>query len=111
MTLDACVPEMIERHLRPWLIEWLSSHGLTLDAIGSWAIHPGGPKILTSAAEALGLNEAQTAESRQVLAEFGNMSSPTLLFILERMRRHAAPRPCVALGFGPGLVAEMGLFV
>src|SRR5256885_1309790 len=37
MTLDACVPEMIEQHLRPWLIEWLGGHGLSLDAVGSWA--------------------------------------------------------------------------
>ena len=50
------------------------------------------------------------AVSRNVLAECGNMSSPTLLFILERLRVARAPRPCVALGFGPGLVAEAALF-
>jgi predicted naringenin-chalcone synthase len=41
-----------------------------------------------------------------VLAECGNMSSPTVLFILDRLRAAAAPRPCVVLGFGPGLMAE-----
>jgi len=45
-----------------------------------------------------------------VFAEYGNMSSPTVLFIVDRLRRRQAPRPCVALGFGPGLVAEAALF-
>jgi len=44
------------------------------------------------------------------LRTFGNMSSPTVLFILERLRRQGAPRPCVALGFGPGLAVEAALF-
>ncbi len=48
--------------------------------------------------------------SRAVLSEHGNMSSPTILFILDRLRRAAAEGPCVALGFGPGLVAEAALF-
>jgi predicted naringenin-chalcone synthase len=47
--------------------------------------------------------------SRTVLAECGNMSSPTVLFLLDRLRRRDAPRPCVALGFGPGLVVEAAL--
>jgi predicted naringenin-chalcone synthase len=50
------------------------------------------------------------AASRAVLAEHGNMSSPTTLFILERLRREGAPRPYVALAFGPGLAAEAALF-
>jgi len=44
--------------------------------------------------------------SARVLAEFGNMSSPTIAFILERLRQAGAARPCVALAFGPGLVVE-----
>ena len=44
--------------------------------------------------------------SREVLSEYGNMSSATLLFILERLRRQGAERPCVAVGFGPGMVVE-----
>lgn len=53
---------------------------------------------------------ADTAVSREVLGECVNMSSPTILFILERLRRVGAPRPCVALAFGPGLSAEAALF-
>ncbi len=111
MTLDARVPALIQEHLRPWLTEWLASHGLSLADIRSWAIHPGGPKILQGAEDSLELGPSATAVSREVLAQHGNMSSPTVLFILDRMRQANAPRPCVALGFGPGLFAEAALFV
>jgi predicted naringenin-chalcone synthase len=111
MTLDASVPELIERHLGPWLAEWLGQHGLALDAIGSWAIHPGGPRILAATEESLGLAQEATVVSREVLARFGNMSSPTVLFIVSRLRETGARLPCVALGFGPGLFSEAALFV
>jgi predicted naringenin-chalcone synthase len=110
MTLSARVPELLRSHLRPWLEAWLAKHDLTLAEVASWAIHPGGPRILTAIEQALGLPRSATQVSRQVLAECGNMSSPTVLFILERLQRTQAPRPCVALGFGPGLVAEAVLF-
>jgi predicted naringenin-chalcone synthase len=110
MTLSSRVPDLIARHLRPWLESWLGQNRLRLSDIASWAIHPGGPRIVTAVAEALGLADGATAVSRQVLADYGNMSSPTILFILDRLRRRQAPRPCVALGFGPGLAGEAALF-
>ena len=78
--------------------------------VASWAIHPGGPRILDAVEESLGLDAVATATSREVLTECGNMSSPTILFIIDRMRRCNAPRPCLALGFGPGLAVEAMLF-
>jgi predicted naringenin-chalcone synthase len=111
MTLDACVPELIEGHLRPWLSQWLVEHGLSLEQIGSWAVHPGGPRILAAIEKSLELPESATAVSREVLSQYGNMSSPTVLFILNRLRERGARLPCVALGFGPGLFAEAALFV
>jgi predicted naringenin-chalcone synthase len=110
MTLSVRVPDLIHEHLRPWLQEWLAQNRLRLEEIGSWAVHPGGPRILNAIAEALGLPREALAASWEVLAECGNMSSPTVLFILERLCRGQAPRPCVALGFGPGLVVEAALF-
>jgi predicted naringenin-chalcone synthase len=106
MTLSKKVPELIARNLRPWLEGWLADHKISLAEVGSWAIHPGGPRILTAVEEGLGLPPDATAVSRAVLAEHGNMSSPTLLFILDRLRAGNADRPCVALGFGPGIMAE-----
>ena len=109
MTLSRRVPALIARNLRPWLSGWLESRGVRLEEVASWAVHPGGPRILEAVEETLGLSRAVMADSRAVFAECGNMSSPTVLFILERLRRRQAPRPCVALGFGPGLVAEAAL--
>jgi alpha-pyrone synthase len=106
MTLSKRVPGLIATHVRPWLMSWLAQHDLKIEDVASWAIHPGGPRILSAAEEALGLPRDATATSRAVFAEFGNMSSPTVLFILDRLRRESAPRPCVALGFGPGLMVE-----
>lgn len=110
MTLSPHVPEYIGQHLRGWLETWLARHDLTIDQIGSWAVHPGGPRVVDSVAETLDLPLDVMNISRQVLAECGNMSSPTVLFIVERLQQTGAPLPCVALAFGPGLTAEGALF-
>jgi predicted naringenin-chalcone synthase len=110
MTLSAKIPNLIAAHLRPWLEQWLASLNLTIAEVGSWAIHPGGPRVVSSVEEALGLPEKTAWASYEVLANCGNMSSPTVLFILNRLRQKNAPRPCVALGFGPGLTVEAALF-
>ncbi len=109
MTLSAQVPTVIRQQLRPWLVEWLATQGLSLTDINSWAVHPGGPRILTATADALGLGEQQLEVSKGVLAECGNMSSPTVLFILKRLLENGSTGPCVTLAFGPGLVVEVAL--
>jgi predicted naringenin-chalcone synthase len=109
MDLSARVPEVIAQSLRPWLEEWLESHGLNIDRVASWAVHPGGPRILQACTEAIGLKTDRLAASYEVLAEFGNMSSPTVLFVLDRLRMQNAPRPCVLVAFGPGMVVETAL--
>lgn len=110
MTLSAAVPTLISTHLRGWVDAWLSQHGMTVADIRSWAVHPGGPRILNSAGEALGLENGSLDVSRDILRNFGNMSSPTVLFILNRLRQQNAETPCLALAFGPGLMAEGVLF-
>lgn len=109
MTLSAKVPIIIQRRLRPWIEAWLAEHDLKLDQVDSWAVHPGGPRILDACATALDLAPHQLQASRDVLTEFGNMSSATILFILKRLQLEDAPRPCVALAFGPGLTVEAAL--
>ena len=109
MTLSPRVPDLIASHLGPWLERWLVQRGLALHQIRSWAVHPGGPKVLDAVSEALGLSREATFVSREILREFGNMSSATTLFILERLRRQKASGPCLALAFGPGLAAEVAL--
>lgn len=110
MSLSARVPETIASHLADVVDSTLASRGLTRDAIASWAVHPGGPRVLACVAAALGLPDDALAAARAVLAEHGNMSSATILFILERMIRAGAAGPCLAMAFGPGLTAELALF-
>ena len=106
MTLSPRVPDLIRGHLMEWLDDWLKAQGLSIREIATWAVHPGGPRILTAFGDAVGLDSDAMGVSREVLSEYGNMSSATLLFILERLRRQGAERPCVAVGFGPGMVVE-----
>ncbi|MGD9632673.1 MAG: type III polyketide synthase [Pirellulales bacterium] len=110
MSLSAGVPGLIRESLRGWIDEWLFECGLSIDEIRGWIVHPGGPQILASCQEALELPPDALAESYDVLANYGNMSSPTVLFILDRMRRAAGKVPCVTLAFGPGLTIEGALF-
>lgn len=109
MTLSASVPALLGAHLSPWLSEWLAVHGQSIEAIQTWAVHPGGPRILKAFCEAMRLDQDCVQVSREILRQFGNMSSPTLLFILKRLSESQAPVPCVAIGFGPGLAAEATL--
>ena len=111
MELSAALPGLISNQLRPWLETWLAEQGLRMEEIKSWAIHPGGPRVLSAVQESLNLSDAALRPSREILSEFGNMSSPTILFILDRLQKENAFLPCVALGFGPGLAAEAALIV
>jgi predicted naringenin-chalcone synthase len=111
MILSPRVPALIGQSLRPWVTHWLDQQGLALADIATWAVHPGGASILRAVEECLGLSKEQTATSWEVLAECGNMSSATVLFILDRLRQRQAARPCVALAFGPGLAAEAALLL
>jgi alpha-pyrone synthase len=110
MHLSKRITHLIAENLKPWLRNWLDSCGLAIKDVATWAIHPGGPRILESVIGPLGLDEKCVEVSRAILSDHGNMSSPTILFILDRLRRREAPRPCVALAFGPGLAIEAALF-
>ncbi len=109
MTLSPEVPALVKTNLRPWLTAWLSGQGLTLNDIQGWAIHPGGPKVIDAVASSLGLTDGLCEPSRSVLAEHGNMSSPTVLFIVERLIAQGTRGRSVVLAFGPGLVIEAAL--
>ena len=80
-------------------------------SIDLWAVHPGGRSILDSVEQGLGLPANALAHSREVLARCGNMSSATVVFVLQQMMKHArhGQRGC-AMSFGPGVTAETMLF-
>lgn len=109
MTLAATVPERIATTLRPWLTRWLDRQGVSLAEIEHWAIHPGGPRIVSAVAESLELLPEATQPSRDVLANYGNMSSPTVLFIARRLMEQNAQGLGLMIAFGPGLAAEVAL--
>ena len=105
MGLDMSVPQELARSL-PAFVETLRQ-GVN-DRVGAWAVHPGGRSVLDAVQRCLPLAGDDLATARQVLREYGNMSSPTVLFVLERMlARPQAPETLgVALTFGPGLSLE-----
>ena len=115
MKLASGVSDAIENTLRNWLVDWLATHKLTLDDIDHWGVHPGGPKILAAVESSLGLGKEQLKTSRSILKHYGNMSSPTVLFILNEFMASRSdsstdkPANCLLLAFGPGLVAEVAL--
>jgi predicted naringenin-chalcone synthase len=106
MNLSSKVPAVIERYLNRQLSDWLNSQALTTQKIKSWAIHPGGPGILKACTRSLEIAPTSLSVSQEVLSQFGNMSSATILFILSRLYRRDSELPCVAIAFGPGLVCE-----
>ena len=83
------------------------------DQVDRWAVHPGGRSVLDQVEAALGLRDEHLAPSRAVLRRYGNMSSPTVLFVLAELLRHppagGAPERLAALAFGPGLTVESAL--
>lgn len=111
MTVSSRVPDLIAGSLKPWLTGWLDRQGVPLEDVNHWAIHPGGPRILETVGECLQLQPPDWQVSTDVLAQHGNMSSPTILFILDRLRQQPVTGPTVAIAFGPGLVAEAVLLL
>ena len=81
-------------------------HGQGTQAIRHWAVHAGGRTVLDAVEIGLGLGRDALAHSRAILRDFGNMSSATVLFVLQRMLAAAEEGPGLAMAFGPGMVAE-----
>jgi predicted naringenin-chalcone synthase len=108
MVLSGRVPGAIQHALGTRAAEILD--GADPAAIDLWAVHPGGRSVLDAVAQALGLPAHALAASRDVLRRFGNMSSATVMFVLETMLREPAGKRGCAMAFGPGLVAETLLF-
>ena len=104
MGLSPRVPAVLSVHVRKLVDELLARHGRTIADVDGWAVHPGGPKILDVVGDRLGLAPDALAASRSVLSTYGNCSSPTVLLVLDALRRRPVPpRRVVMLAFGPGL--------
>jgi predicted naringenin-chalcone synthase len=109
MWLSPRVPALVERGVGPLVADLLEPHGLAVADVAHWAVHPGGPEIVDRVQRRLGLSDRQLAHSRETLADGGNRSSATVLFILEALLGSGEVEPgrwLVALAFGTGLTLE-----
>jgi predicted naringenin-chalcone synthase len=109
MRLSAYVPDVLAANIEAFIDPFLARNGLCRDNVAFWGVHPGGSKILDYLQQRLALDDAQMAYSRAVLRDYGNMSSPTILFVLDQIQRLGRPAPGdygLLMAFGPGLTME-----
>ncbi len=112
IVLSAEVPKMVEQHLRQDVDAFLAEHELTRDEISTWICHPGGPKVLDAMADALALPPGALDLTWRSLREVGNLSSTSVLLVLESTMQQARPAPGswgVLLAMGPGFCSELVL--
>jgi predicted naringenin-chalcone synthase len=113
MVLSTYVPDIIESNLKEALKPLFETYAIQLSDIQSWAIHPGGKAILDKIEKNLNLKPTHLKSSRNVLSKFGNMSSATILFVLQDLLENEVPaqeETTLAMAFGPGLTIESALF-
>ncbi len=112
IVLSAEVAELAEVHLRPAVDAFLGEHGLVIGDIKHWIAHPGGPKVIQALETGLGLGEHALDLSRESLAEVGNISSTSVLLILEETLSRYQPEPGsygLLMAMGPAFCAELVL--
>lgn len=100
------IPPFARAHLRPAVDSMLAEQNLTVDDVNRFICHPGGRKVIEALEHALDVGQGALAAEREVLASHGNMSAPTALFVLDRVRREGLPSTSVVTGLGPGFTAS-----
>ncbi|MEU9192526.1 type III polyketide synthase [Streptomyces hundungensis] len=112
VVIDAGVPAIVRDHFGRHVRAFLAEHGLATDDIGTWLCHPGGPKVLSAVADSLGLPGDALDASRHSLATVGNMSSASVLHILQSTWEDHQPPPGtwgLLAAMGPGFCSELVL--
>ncbi len=110
IVLSRDVPEVVLTNLGRDADEFLAEYGLTREDIGSWVIHTGGPKVLEATEAALGLTDGALDASWTCLRKTGNLSSASVLFVLEEVMKNARPDPGtwgILAAMGPGFCSEL----
>ncbi|MDQ3644379.1 MAG: type III polyketide synthase, partial [Actinomycetota bacterium] len=105
-------PEIAEKGVAPLVHQFLGGLGLDTGAIHHWPVHPGGRGILDALRRGLGLSREDLAPSAAVLAEHGNVGTPSAFFVLQRTIADRAPRPGergLAVTIGPGVTVGLML--
>ena len=99
---DRAIPPFIEAELAEAVDEMCAQLGIAREDIGRFCCHPGGVKVIDAIETALDLNQGELNLEREVLRDFGNMSAPTVLFVLERLLERGLPESVMMTAFGPG---------
>jgi alkylresorcinol/alkylpyrone synthase len=110
MVLAKAVPDILREQIRAVVTPFLEQHGLRPEQLAAYVLHPGGKKILDYLEEELHSELQMTQQSWDVLRDYGNLSSATILFVLREWltrRRPATGTYGLAAGFGPGLSIEL----
>jgi alkylresorcinol/alkylpyrone synthase len=111
LVLSPDLPEVIERYVGDDVTNFLGSHGLSVDDVGAWVSHPGGPKIIESITAALDLNDDALELTWRSLSDIGNLSSASVLHVLRDTIAKQPPEgsPGVLMAMGPGFCSELVL--
>jgi len=110
MNLSSDLPKLISEFAVPQIIKFLKDNEISIDEINYWALHPGGRAILDALQNGLCLSEEKMKHSREVLREYGNLSSASILFVLNNLLQNQKiekDQLCCAVAFGPGLTMEV----
>jgi alkylresorcinol/alkylpyrone synthase len=103
---DRAIPPFTQANIAPAISAILDPAGLVLGDIDRFACHPGGAKVIDALERALSLAQGSLDHERSVLAEYGNMSAPTAIFVLERLIRAGLPPRTLLTAMGPGFTAS-----
>jgi predicted naringenin-chalcone synthase len=107
MTLSSHVPKLIKEEIKHLLECSLAQLNLTAESITNWAVHPGGKNILEAVEQSLDLERTDLAKSYEILKNYGNMSSATILFVLKAIMQDTQKQGNIfAVAFGPGITME-----
>lgn len=107
MTLSGYIPDLIQEDFSEIVDRALKKDGISKEDISHWCIHPGGKKILEAIHQSLGFSNGQLSRSYDVLNDYGNISSATILFVLkEMMKQKKQVKKLFGAAFGPGLTVE-----
>ena len=102
VVFDRAIPPFIESELAEAVDEICAQLGVSREDIDRFCCHPGGVKVIDAIETALNLNQGELNIEREVLRDFGNMSAPTVLFVLERLIERGLPKRVLMTAFGPG---------
>jgi alkylresorcinol/alkylpyrone synthase len=102
VVFDRAIPPFIEEQLAEAVDGMCAELGTSRDEIDRFCCHPGGVKVIDAIESALDLNQGELNLEREVLRDYGNMSAPTVLFILERLLERGLPGKVMMMAFGPG---------